>query len=391
MSDSNKIQVSFLREATWGTTPSSAFTEILLTGGSFAQDVQTIESSTVRSDAQSAGFKRTAADAAASFNAEWSAGAFDEFIRGGIRSNADWSTAISQSETDISFAAPSTIATADGNFTSDIVKGDMIYVASSLTNTNQGWHRVAAVATASITVASALIVTESASTAGTVTIVGRNIQNGSTMSSYTLQQEFIDLTNHYLVIAGARIGSWSIEVAPGSIMTSSFNFAGKSVAAATSKAGNGSVTAAAGNSVMSEVDSIGSFIVDDAIVTFDVTNFTVNVDAENRANSGLGNLAKVGIEQGKVSVTGTIEMYLDDAAWAQLAKLLAFTSFNLTVPWDDGTNRYIVHIPKAFWLSESGDIPSVNSDKMLSLNFGAEPGGAYTSSNLTKTIAFAKV
>jgi hypothetical protein len=392
VSDSNRIQMSYLREVTWGTTPSSAFTEILLTGGGFSQDLQTIESATIRSDAQGAGFKRVAADASAAFNAEWSSTVFDEFIRGGIRSDADWATAIAQSETDISFTSPSTIATAAGDFTTDIVKGDMIYVNASSTNTNDGWYRVTAVSASSMTVAQATVTTESAGTAGTVTIVGQNITNGSTKSSYSLQQEFLDLTNHLLVITGARIGSWSMEVSPGAIMTSSFNFDGKDVSAATSKGGNGSVTTAASNTIMSEVDSIGTFQIDDTDVTFDVTNFTLSVDAENRPQVGLGSLPKVGMEQGKVSVTGSLEIYLDDNSWAQITNLLAFTSFNLTINWNDGSaERYILHLPKCYWTSESGDVPGVNSDKMLALSFGAEPGGAYTASDTEKTIHFAKV
>ena len=381
--------MSFLRETNWGVTPSSAFQEILLTGGSFLQDLQTIESATVRSDAQSAGFKRVAVDPSAAFSAEWSAAAFDEFIRGGIRSDSDWATDIAQAETDISFTSPSTIATAAGNFASDIVKGDWIYIAGAAEATNNGWHRVTAVSGSSITVADATIVTTSAGAA--ITMVGSNINNGSSKSSYSLQQQFLDLTNHYLISTGQRIGSWSMDVSPGAIMTSDFNFQGKDIATASSKAGDGSVTAAAANSVMSEVDAIGTFQIDDSAVAFDVTNFSLNVDAENRPNSGLGQLAKVAMEQGKVSVTGALECYLDDSSWAQLANLLAFTSFNLTVNWDDGTNRYLAHFPKAYWLSEPGDIPGVNSDKMLSLNFGCEPGGSFGSGSDAKTIVLAKV
>ena len=390
MSDSNKIQMSFLRETTWGTTPSSPFTEILLTGGSFAQDLSTVESDTVRSDAQGAGFKRTSADATAAFSAEWSAGAFDEFIRGGIRSDADWSTAISLSRTDVSCTAPSTLTTAGGSWTTaNVDTGDWIYISGFTTAANNGWHRVATiVSTTVLALADATLVTESAG--DSVVVVGQNIANGSALSSYSLQKQYLDLTAHLLLITGGRIGSFSMDVSPGAIMTSTFDFSGKNIAAATSKAGSGNVTAATGNSVMSEVDAIGTFQIDDAAVAFDVTNFSFSVDAENRPQSGLGSIAKVGMEQGKVSVTGTMEVYLDDNSWSQLANLLAFTSFNLSVNWDDGTNRYVVHFPKAYWLSEGGDIPGVNSDKMMSLDFGCEPGGAF-GADLTKTIVMAKV
>ena len=70
--------------------------------------------------------------------------------------------------------------------------------------------------------------------------------------------------------------------------------------------------------------------------------------------------------------------------------MLAFTSFNLSVEWTDDTHYYVAHFPKAYWLSDGGDIPGVNSDKMLSLSFGAEPGGSFGASSLTKTITFGK-
>ena len=390
MSDSNRIQVSYLRETTWGTTPSSAFTELLLTGGGFTHDLETVESQQVRSDAQSAGFKRTGTDASASLQVEWSAGAFDELLRGALRSDADWSTNPDLSATDVTVALVGSTYTTTGDidFSTNITKGQWVYIAGFTETANNGWKRCTSVSSTVLTVAQSLA---NEASGDSVTFNSSQIVNGTTQSSYSLQAEYLDLTNRLNIITGARVGSWSMDVSPGAILTGEFEFSGKDIAQAAAKAGDGTVTAAAGNSVMSEVDAVNNIFIDDVATTADVTNFSLALNSNPRSNRALGNLANVAIGQGKTSVTGGLEMYLDDTSWAEQGNLFNFTKFQVAIDFDDGTNRYLVELPQCVYTSESGELPAVDSDKTLSFQFGCEPGGSFGSGSSTKTIQICKV
>ena len=391
MSDSNRIQVSFLREVDWGVTPASAFLELLLTGGTFAHDLQTIRSAQIRADAQAADSKRVGADANAAFNVEWSAAAFDELLRGGIRSDSDWSTAVNIAGTDIA-------AVSSGNqFTSTVVDisanislGQWIFVAGFTTAANNGWFKVTAASTYALTVTGGTLVDEGAG--DSVTMKADYIRNGTDEASYSLQEQFLDLTNRYGIITGARIGSWNVDITPSAIITGAFNFMGKDIAQAAAKAGDGTVTAAAGNDVMSEVDAFTDVWVDAAAVAWDLFQTTLASTTATRPQTALGQLPKRGIGLGTLTLNGSLETYLDDDSWALMGDLLAFTKFAWAWALSDGNgNRYHVELPQVALSTEPGDIPGIDTDKMLACDFEAEAGGSFGAGGDEKTIQICRV
>ena len=389
MSDSNRIQVSFLRETNWGDTPNSAFTELLLTGGNMVHDLQTIRSAQIRSDAQAADSKRVGADASATYNVEWSAGAFDELLRGGIRSDADWSTAYAISGTDIAFVSSGNYITSTvTDLTTNLTKGQWIYVGGS--PANAGWWKVTALSTYSLTVTGGTLIDEGSGAA--ITLKSSQIRNGTNTPSYSLQEEFLDLTNRLFLITGARIGNWGVNLAPQAIISGSFGFQGKSIAQAASKAGTGVVTAAAANDVMSEVDAFSDVWIDGAAIAWDVFQMSLSVATPTRPQTQLGQLAKRGIGLGTLALTGSIETYLDDDSWAVMGDMLAFTKFALAFALTDGNgNRYHMELPQVSLSSEPGEIPGLDADKMLSFDFAADAGGSFGSGSAEKTLQICRV
>ena len=389
MSDSNRIQVSFLREADWGTTPAAAFTELLLTGGTMAHALETIRSAQIRSDAQAADMKRVGADANATYNVEWSAGAFDELLRGGIRADADWSAAVNISGTDIAFVSSGNYITSTvTDLTTGVTKGQWVYVGGS--PANAGWWKVTALSTYSLTVTGGTLTDEGSG--ATITLKSSQIRNGTNTPSYSLQEEFLDLTNRLFLITGARIGNWGITISPKAIINGTFGFQGKSIAQAAAKAGNGSVTASAGNDVMSEVDAFTDVWIDNTAVAWDVFQASLSVATATRPQTQLGQLAKRGIGLGTLSLTGNIETYLDDDSWAVLGDMLAFTKFPLAFALSDGNgNRYHVELPQVALSGEPGDIPGIDTDKMLAFDFAADAGGSFGATSLEKTIQICRV
>ncbi len=391
MSDSNLIQVSFLREVDWGVTPNSAFQELLLTDGTFAHDQATIRSAQIRADAQAADSKRVGADANATFNVEWSAAAFDELLRGGIRADSDWTTESTIAGTDIA------AVTSGNQFTSTVVDisadltiGQWIFVAGFAGAANNGWFKVTALSTYALTVAGGTLSDEAATPA--ITIKSSQIRNGIDTASYSLQEHFQDLTARYNLITGARIGDWSLNITPSAIITGSFGFQGKDIDQAAAAAGDGTVTDAPGNDVMSEVDAFDDVWIDNTALGWDLFQTTMAVSTATRPQTQLGQLAKRGIGLGTLTLNGTMETYLDDDSWALQNDFFDFTKFSWAYALTDGNgNRYHFEYPQVALSEEPGDVPGTDTDKMLALSFEADAGGSYGATSAEKTIQICRV
>lgn len=375
MSESNAVQTAFVRESTEGTTPASNLLEVLLTGGALSAPQTFIRSNQIRTDGQKGPAKRVAQDPAARLDFEWSATAFDELLRGGIRSDSDWSTTVSIAATDIA-------ATSVGNkftttvtaLTTNVAVGQWVKVAGFLTAANNGWFRVVSVSTYQLVVAGGTLAIEAAGNA--VTIKGSYIRNGADLPSYTIQQEFTDLTNRFRVGKGMKISGWNANFNPRSIINAAFNFQGMTCAQAATTAGTG-VTAATGGEVMSEVDAVEEVWIDLAAVAWDLTTFRFGVATPTRPRSALGSLSKLGIGLGNLNLTGHLETYLDDDSWSVETDYLAGTKFGLAIAFvDEDGLSYLVEMPRIVLSTEPGSLSGPDADNMYAFDFEAEPGSA---------------
>jgi len=383
MSDANRVQVSLLEEATWGTTPNSPFIELPITSASMSESPSTVRSNQLRSDAQFAGTKRTSVEPAATFDFELQGDNLDILMRAALRNttaSGDWSTAVNFTASSGDIAAASvgnkyTSITQDFT-TSNLVVGQWIYVSGFATAANNGWQQISAITDANnLAIAGTAIVTEAAGSLE-ISMDGSYVRNGAELTSFSAQMEYLDQTNLFRLITGNRINSFGLNISAQSIITGSVGMSGKSMTRPTIKSGNGSVTAFTDNDVMSEVDAFTGFWIDGAeVTTYEMVSTSLNISANSRPQSGLGNLAKVGMQLGPLEVSGSMEFYLEDANFATLQDmLLSYTSFSLAYAVTDGAgHQYHIFMPKCHLTSEPGSVAGVDSDVMLSLDFSAEP------------------
>jgi len=392
MADSNQIQVSYTRESTWGTTPSNDFEAFPITGGAMAYGVETVRSQTVRSDAQLADSKRVGISPTANYDFELAAQTYDDFMRSAVRSDADWSTSASVSgATDIDAAsADNSFNSSSTDFTaSNIAVGQWVYVSGFTTAANNGWFKVTSVAASKLIVSGGSLTTEAAG--DSITIEGSYVWSGSTEHSYSLQQQYQDLTNRYHIMTGARLNAFSLNQTPGGIITGSFAFDGKNRVQASSKAGSGTVNAAPAEDVASEVDGFGALWIGGTAVSYDVMELSLNISVPNRPAKGLGSLARTRMPQGSPEVTGSFSVYLDDNTWALDTDWENFTKQALSFSIDLGNDdRFLIDLPQVAFTSEPGTNPGLDGDVMLSFDFAAEPGGSHGSGSAEKTIVISR-
>ena len=394
MADSNKEQLAYLREATWGTTPTSAMTIVPWVSGSMAAGIETIRSNSLRSDAQLADSIQVGESPTGSFDFEFTADTYDDFLRSVLRSDADWSTAVNFSGAGTCVASTNKIT--GTNVHTNAYKGQWVYVAGFSNSGNNGWKKIIGAGTNEITVSPGI--TDDESGVSGVTAKGSYIQNGSTLHSYTFSQRFTDLTNRYHSLTGARLNSATLSATPNGIITLNVGFDGKDISQAAAWAG-GSASDAATKDVASEVTAYDAvFISADtgtaeayAAVSEDVLESTIGVSVANRPQKGLGSVTNTGMQQNSVDATGSIQFYVNDNTWAYEAYLYGFTKFGLAQALNmGGDERYLIEFPKIAFTGEPGNNAGINTDLVYAFDFAAEPGGEYGGSDDEKTIIITK-
>lgn len=367
MSNSNRTQVRYLKESSWGVTPGSAMTNMNVTSESLGQSTDVQNSQFIRSDTNIAGVVRTAISAGGSLGIELQYGAYDTFYEGALRST--FGTAVSISSTAISAASSdNSYNRSSGSFVSDnVVAGQWIKVSGFATAANNGYCKVVSVASGKIVVAGLTLVNESSGP--TVVMKGALLKNGSTDASFTLEKEFADVTE-FVAFTGMRVGSASLNITPGSIITGEFAFQGKSATASGATVGTGSANAAATTTSMNAVDNVKKIYLDNGVSTLDVTELTLNISTNPRTQNAVGSLPAVGIGTGSIEVTGTFNSYFESRA--QYEKYLNFTSESITFVVEDAAgNAYVFDMPTARYTDGNPQAGGINQDVILPLNFSA--------------------
>lgn len=198
------------------------------------------------------------------------------------------------------------------------------------------------------------------------------IVDGTTQSSLTIEDQFIDTDvspNQYMVYKGCRVGSLSMVMNVGSIVTGSFGVVGKSATVAQASAGTGN-TAAKTTGPLNAVDMVTTLNEGAGTALGQVTSVTLNLQRDLRRQHAIGARNPWNIGVGRLMVTGSIKQYFRDAvllnAWS------AFTDRALAVTLNDGTDSISIDIPKMRYIGDPViDIPGPDSDCYVTVNFQA--------------------
>lgn len=168
------------------------------------------------------------------------------------------------------------------------------------------------------------------------------LTNGTTETSYTFEDEFLDLSNKFLVYTGVKIDtmkfSWSnrgmatIEFTAMGISSDSDNVA--------SLVGLGSTTAISASREMSVIDVSGISIGGDTNYCLESLEFTVSNNREQKICAGTPLGDATDLLPGSLSTSGSMTVATTDASFALIAKKDNQTSVPITFDIGDGTTSY---------------------------------------------------
>jgi len=383
-------QLRYIQEVTPGTTPTTGNgTNLRMTSPTLKAAVGTTTSQEVRPDRLSTGLTRTDLNLDGGFNFELSGKEYDPFIEGLLdQAYAHYGTnglgatfSLSSTATTITAgAAP----TGNSAFTS-LPAGSWFKVIPPAAASNavkdyfaDKWFKVASTTTTAITLDTSTPLSGvgiiGASTAG-YAISASRVANGSGLNRhFTLEYGMTDI-NQSLAFRGMRTNSMELSLDVGSIITGSFGFIGlghDGLTAGTTLPG----TAVASQSleVMNAVADVGAIYENGASILGGSSNFikSVKLSVSNnlRGQKAIGVFGNAGIGLGALEITGTLEMYVENATYYN--KWLRGETTSLALGMADAAgNGYLIELDKVQFKDGGMNPGGQNDDTMLSLPFQA--------------------
>jgi hypothetical protein len=376
MSDSNRVLLSYIKETTWGTTPATAPpTEIRMTGESLSYDISNVTSSEIRDDRQVTDLIQSGASMTGGFNFELSYASFDDFIAGALFST--WSAKKDTTSTVISVATSSgnQFVTTVATDISGIVAGQWIRTSGFAAATNNGYHRVTAVATLSLTVSSTLTKVVAGAT---VTLEARYIRNGITESSFSIERKHSDLSPLvYFIFTGLVVNSMSLSLQASQIVTGSFDFVGEGATVGASAMTSGTLVDANDNTPLNAVSNVANVLENfTAVASCLIQSLDFTINNNLRGLTAIGALGNCDIGSGQVDITGTLNAYFKtkDLFDKYIAGTATSISFRLL---DADGNAYIFTFPTVKFESDKANAGSSNQDIVENIGWRALRNATY--------------
>jgi hypothetical protein len=184
------------------------------------------------------------------------------------------------------------------------------------------------------------------------------IVTGTTEKSFTLEKCFTDIAQYH-TFPGCVVNTWSINVTPNGIITSTFNVLGETM----STAGTQTLTGASDVSANSPFDSFSGTLTEGGVVNALITGIDFNLSNNLEALNVIGSNKAIGLVDGRVNITGTVSAYFANSTL--LAKFIAETESSLSFQLTDGVNSMTFAMPRIKY--SGGDVP-VNGEGPVVMN-----------------------
>lgn len=379
----NRAQLRFIKEATFGVTPGSGNPNNLrMTGESLAFAISTDTSKEIRADRQVTDLIQTGANASGDVNFELSYAEYDPLIEAIMQSAYTVfgvngvGAAIPTSATFTSNTLTAGSATSGASIFTNLQKGQWVKIAGSTAPGQNIWAQVSLTVdpTATVLTFQGSPFTGATGNGGAaVTISASRISNGTLLNSYTIERALMDATPaQFFSYRGMCASKMDLKFATGSVVGGTFGFMGKdAIRQDTTSTLPGSPIASKSFDVMNAVSGVGNVMEGGALLsgTF-IKSVDLSIDNSLRAQTAIGTLGAVGVGTGTLQVSGTMEVYLADGTMYD--KFLNNTASSLSLRATDGAgNGYVITLPKIKYGDAKVNAGAIDQDVMLSMPFNA--------------------
>jgi Phage tail tube protein len=383
-------QLRYITEVTPGTTPGSGNgVNLRMTGPTTKASVSSVTSNEIRADRLSTGLTLTDMNIDGGFNFELSGKEYDPFLEGLLDSaythfGTNGLGAVFTATTAATTITAGVATTGSSIFTA-LPNGSWIKVippagASSAIKAyfSDRWFKVASTTSTVITLDASTPI--SGAGLGITGVAGyavsqSRVQNGTGLNrAFTLEYAMTDITQ-FLPFRGMRTNTLDLSLDVGSIITGSFGFVGQGhdgmVGATTLP---GSPVASQSLDVMNAVADVGLIYENGASIFNGSTSFIksvkLNVTNNMRGQKAIGVYGNAGVGFGELAITGSMDVYVENASYYN--KWLAGTNTSLALGVADSAgNGYLFEMDKVQFKDGGLNLGGRNDDIMLSLPFQA--------------------
>lgn len=363
ISDSNFGRLAYIAESTFGTTPATPTMQVLrFTSSDFGAQKETVVSDEVRSDRMVSTIAETAATSTGNFGWELSlGGSFDPLFEAALCGTFTTAT----NATNVAVTAGNQFSLAAGF--SNVVVGQWVFASGFTNSANNGWHRVTAATANAITVATTLTVETAAAPK---TVRGRMVRNGTVRRSFTFEEAMLDI-NQFFQFRGQRLGTMSMDVQAGQIVTGSFGFQGTQTTVGGTTISS-VLTPATTTQIVNATANVGGIFEDTnyTALTTAIQGFNLNLDNALRNQMAVGSKFPTGIGYGRQTVSGSLNAYFSSLALYN--KFLNHTASALSFGFSDAAgNAMRVTLPRVFFNSSNPNISGIDQDVMEQIEWTA--------------------
>jgi len=376
-SDANRVAIRYVKESTWGTTPTTpTMTELPITSESFKSDITTVTSDTIRSDRNVQDITKVGGGASGDVGFELRYGDWDRFIEGALQ-DVFTTTIVSAGIASVHVSAA--YIRADSSALNSVVSGQFLRIANASNTANDGDYRVTAVSTVGASTRIVFLADASSGSAASftsevfnssTTCRGKMCRNGITPQSFTIEKEFADVSS-FAQFAGMRVTTMNLALESQSILTGTFGFMGKSQATSSATVGSTVVTGATTNPVMNASGNVGRIWEGGQSIS-GVSFKSIGIDLNNnpRGQDVVGSDTLAGVATGRCEITGSFSAYFENNT--VIDKFTAGTTTNLRFQVNDSNSKsYIITIPNVRLTESTITATGVNTDVMQDFNWGA--------------------
>jgi len=382
MSSSNQVRVAVIEETVYGTTPGAGnFSTTRFTSDSLSGTPETTESQQIRTDRLSSGQVVTGLTVSGDINLELAKEAVvDSFIESAMYSTWQTSAVVTVDLTIDTIAG--TVTRALGDFTADLVVGDMLTFTGFTNTINNTQVMVTEVTSATVIkyVGPDGLLDEVGS--GTTYQLNDYVEIGTAKKSFSMEKSFLDLTTKAIVYKGMIASNMSHNIAYGEIINSTFSFSGNSyqeVSASTDFITNGRTVDAAAttNSLNGSVDM--PFLINSAggtltQSTFCIQSISLGLNNNLTPQTCIGETAPIDYSEGTAQIEISLTAYLADDNWALLSKKLTQTPFSIGFMVKNNDGHYGFFLPAVQVSFEDPASAGQNQDVFLNMSGVAKVG-----------------
>jgi hypothetical protein len=374
MADANYASIGFIKENTWGVTPTTPRLKGLrITGEDLMHEKETIQSQEVRADRQVADLVEVGVQASGGFEFELSYGSFTQFLIAALFATP---LVINLSAVTCDLTASSQLVEGAAGDFDDIPVGATVKVAGATTPANNGLKLVVSKESdgSALTLAAGSITANES--AVDLDFTGTHLRNGTTRSSFTLERRLITSAgaDFFQTFLGQTVDSMDLAFESKQMVTGSFAFLGK-IGGAGDSSVDGAVAAsgydpADTTPVMNATANIGTFLFDNQASSEFLKSLSLTIANGLRGKDSMGTKGNFDIGVGTFEVTGSLSAYFLNNVLYQ--KYLDHA--NVALSWrvtDALGNTIVFTLPRLKLATSDPKVEGRNTDVMVNADFTA--------------------